>query len=95
MKHKEIAAYLNKSPGTVRWIYSRAVSTLRIVLSNVAIFLIAMTCTVYRSGRAQSTSERILLIDLDFWLGVIMLCSLSMVIYMVVWKLRKNRANHN
>ena len=80
MKHREIALLLNKPTGTIRWLYSKALYSIRITLVSVFVFGISLVTTLFRSGRSRSSEEIQLFNNFDFWLGLILVISLGLAL---------------
>lgn len=96
MKHKEIASMLNKPTGTIQWIYHRAIHALKISLSSLSLFMIALIFTILQSGRSMTNKHDFVLSDPLFWAGWVMIISGFVSIYfLVVLIMRKIISDHS
>jgi len=84
MKHKEIASMLKKPTGTIQWIYHRAIHALKISLSSLLFFIIALIFTIYQNGKAMTSEQYFALSDPLFWAGWVMVITCSISIYFLV-----------
>lgn len=81
MKHKEIASMLKRPTGTIQWIYHRAIHALRISLSSLVFFIVALIFTIYQSGKAMANEQYFALSDPLFWAGWVMVISCIISVY--------------
>lgn len=89
MKHKEIASMLKRPTGTIQWIYHRAIHALRISLSSLVFFIVALLFTVYQNGKAMANEHYFALSDPLFWSGWVMVISCFISIYFLVVFIRQ------
>lgn len=88
MKHREIAAMLEKPQGTIRWIYHKAIHALRLSISSLGVFLVALVFVLSRSKKAMAGEEYIAWRDPVFWAGWVMIIFGILALYFLVTHVR-------
>ena len=87
--HKEIAKIVNKPEGTVRWHYMRAIHTLRMALSALAIGIISVFILLLfprRTYAGQQISGQQLLFR---FLEILFVLCIVLLIYLGIWAIRR------
>lgn len=90
LKHREIAEIIGKPEGTVRWRYMRAIHSLRMILSSMAVGLLSLFALLAMPPRAMAPSDyfsaesflRIVLLILIFM-------SVSTIVYLTTGLIRR------
>lgn len=56
---KEIAKLLNKPTGTIKWIYYKSINTLKLLLSNLAMFIISFISSCFAMKNRKKLSPKL------------------------------------
>ena len=59
LSFKEIAKLLNKPTGTIKWIYYKSINTLKLLLSNLAMFIISFISSCFALKNRKKLSPKI------------------------------------
>ena len=59
LSFKEIAKLLNKPPGTIKWIYYKSINTLKLLLSNLAMFIISFISSCFAMKNRKKLSPKL------------------------------------
>lgn len=59
LSFKEIAKLLNKPTGTIKWIYYKSINTLKLLLSNLAIFIISFISSCFAMKNRKKLSPKL------------------------------------
>lgn len=59
LSFKEIAKLLNKSTGTIKWIYYKSINTLKLLLSNLAMFIISFISSCFAMKNRKKLSPKL------------------------------------
>lgn len=58
LSFKEIAKLLNKPTGTIKWIYYKSINTLKLLLSNLAMFIISFISSCFAMKNRKKLSPK-------------------------------------
>lgn len=59
LSFKEIAKLLNKPTGTIKWIYYKSINTLKLLLSNLAMFIISFISSCFAMKNRKKLSPKL------------------------------------
>ena len=59
LSFKEIAKLLNKATGTIKWIYYKSINTLKLLLSNLAMFIISFISSCFAMKNRKKLSPKL------------------------------------
>lgn len=59
LSFKEIAKLLNKPTGTIKWIYYKSINTLKLLLSNLAMFIISFISSCFAMKNRKKLSSKL------------------------------------
>lgn len=59
LSFKEIAKLLNKPTGTIKWIYYKSINTLKLLLSNLAMFIISFISSCFAMKTRKKLSPKL------------------------------------
>lgn len=59
LSFKEIAKLLNKPTGTIKWIYYKSINTLKLLLSNLAMFIISFISSCFAMKNRKRLSPKL------------------------------------
>lgn len=59
LSFKEIAKLLNKPTGTIKWIYYKSINTLKLLLSNLAMFIISFISSCFAMKNKKKLSPKL------------------------------------
>lgn len=59
LSFKEIAKLLNKPTGTIKWIYYKSINTLKLLLSNLAMFIISFISSCFAMKNRKKLSQKL------------------------------------